>query len=142
MNAIWILALTLATLLGTAIALRRLNRRRQPAGSGSASSGSNPFASVSILVGVNACPSAQRLIGRRFVAGSAPSLPVDGCHGRGCRCRYLYFSDRRDGDRRGARLQHQTQRAASGQADRREQEDRRIGNSHARAGQETRLYGR
>lgn len=56
---------------------------------------------VSIAVGRATCRNVESLIGARFLAGEAPSLPLKGCNINECRCHYVHHADRRtDGDRR------------------------------------------
>jgi hypothetical protein len=56
---------------------------------------SNPYHAVSIEAGLKACPEARRIEGRRFLATSAPMLPLAGCTLSTCQCRYQHYQDRR-----------------------------------------------
>jgi hypothetical protein len=60
-----------------------------------------PFQAVSIHTGTVCCPAAKELGGKRFLARSAPSLPLAKCTlDAKCACRFTKHSDRRDGARR------------------------------------------
>ncbi len=59
------------------------------------------FQGVSIQCGPKACGAAKRVGTRRFLARTAPALPLVGCGMQGeCRCRYVKHSDRRTEARR------------------------------------------
>ena len=82
--------------------------------------GSGRFHAVSIRFGPGACAASRELHGRRYLAGTAPDLPLADCSSDDCRCRFVHFSDRRGGDDR----RHPFQKGFGGSATRR-QEDRR-----------------
>lgn len=52
--------------------------------------------SVSVVPGHGACATSRRLASRRWLTGDAPRLPLAGCDGRQCDCRYRRHADRRD----------------------------------------------
>lgn len=58
------------------------------------------FHAVSIRPGLDACRAALGLAGQRFLSDAAPSIPLPSCDAQHCRCRFVHFSDRRDGDDR------------------------------------------
>ena len=58
------------------------------------------FHAVSIRPGVFACEAARGLEGQRFLAGSAPRIPLPDCDASDCTCRFAHHKDRRDGDER------------------------------------------
>lgn len=58
------------------------------------------FHAVSIRPGVFACKAARSLEGRRFLAGSAPRIPLPECDASDCSCRFAHHPDRREGDER------------------------------------------
>jgi hypothetical protein len=58
------------------------------------------FHAVSIRPGPDACRAALGLAGQRFLSDAAPSIPLPSCEAENCRCRFVHFSDRRDGDDR------------------------------------------
>jgi len=59
------------------------------------------FHAVSIKFTSNACNSAKAMAGRRFLASSAPKMPLPDCTAPECNCRFAHFDDRRTGkDRR------------------------------------------
>lgn len=61
----------------------------------------NPWHAVSIECPRQGCAPAQRLVGRRFLSGQAPKLPLVSCSNpMGCRCVYKHHDDRRAGSRR------------------------------------------
>ncbi len=55
----------------------------------------NPYHAVSIEPGPKACAESRKLEGRRFLASSAPQLPIRGCTSSTCQCRYVHHNDRR-----------------------------------------------
>ena len=72
---------------------------RRPTGQGKKTSGSR-YHAVSIILPSDACDAAKLLVGTRFLAAQAPVLPVDGCDGASCSCKYQHHDDRREGLRR------------------------------------------
>lgn len=59
------------------------------------------YQSVSITYPNKCCPAVKALAGQRFLAGSAPSLPLPACSlSDQCRCSFQKHADRRDYDRR------------------------------------------
>ena len=71
-----------------------------------------------------ACEAVEALKGERFLSNEVPSLPLPECDSADCRCRYLHFEDRRDGDD-DRRLATSALRESSGEADRRDTRGRR-----------------
>ena len=61
---------------------------------------SKPYAAVRIKGGRNACAAAVELRDTMFLAAQAPALPLGNCTGEQCACRYEFFDDRRQEDRR------------------------------------------
>lgn len=55
----------------------------------------NPFHAVSIETGARCCSQSRANEGRRFLAASAPKLPLPGCTMVKCQCRYVHHKDRR-----------------------------------------------
>lgn len=55
----------------------------------------NPYHAVTIEPGVDACAAAREVDGRRFLADSAPMLPLRNCSNASCRCHYRHYDDRR-----------------------------------------------
>ncbi len=55
----------------------------------------NPFHGVSVETGSRACAESRALEGQRFLAESAPKLPLPGCKIATCQCRYVHHNDRR-----------------------------------------------
>lgn len=60
----------------------------------------NPYHCVSIRFSSNCCQQVRAIDGQRFLAGSAPQLPLPGCEAASCDCRYVHYDDRRAEDRR------------------------------------------
>ncbi len=59
------------------------------------------YHAVSIRFEANACDAAKAMTGRRFLASTAPRLPLPECNVLECRCRFAHHDDRRSGkDRR------------------------------------------
>ncbi len=59
------------------------------------------FRSVSIRSTGTMCPAAKRTAGQLFLASAAPQLPLGGCTSKEtCRCKYKYYTDRRQDTRR------------------------------------------
>jgi hypothetical protein len=55
----------------------------------------NPYHAVSIEPGARCCAASRKLEGRRFLASSAPMLPLKECGSQTCQCRYVHHNDRR-----------------------------------------------
>jgi hypothetical protein len=55
----------------------------------------NPYHAVSVETGPRSCPEARAFEGRRFLADSAPMLPLRNCSSPTCQCRYQHYNDRR-----------------------------------------------
>ena len=63
----------------------------------------SPFRAVAITPGwEGACPRVKSYAGKRFLARSAPALPLKDCDYPTCTCRYVKFDDRRQEPRRGS----------------------------------------
>jgi hypothetical protein len=59
------------------------------------------FHAVSIKPGTYACRAATEIVGRRFLASEAPSIPLPACDATECDCHFVHHEDRRSGkDRR------------------------------------------
>jgi len=84
----------------------------------------NPYHAVSIEPGPRACMAARNLEGQRFLSTSAPMLPLEGCGGATCQCRYVHHNDRRN-NLRDRRVNFANPHAHR-MADRRSRQGRRI----------------
>ncbi len=61
----------------------------------------NRYQAVTIATGSKRCEAVKSLAGQRFLAGSAPSLPLPTCSlSNQCKCSFRKHDDRRDSDRR------------------------------------------
>lgn len=58
------------------------------------------FATVSFISCGNRCTGARALNGRRYLPHKAPTIPLQGCSKKECRCRYSRHADRRSGTER------------------------------------------
>ena len=92
-----IVVLILALLLAIAWLMRK---RAESAASGSRTNlrrkdSSTEFHSVSIKLSKNACAAAEDLSGQRFLATTAPTLPLPECDVDDCTCRFEHHEDRR-----------------------------------------------
>ena len=97
-----ILVLILALLLAIAWLMRK---RAESAASGSRTNvrrkgSSTEYHSVSIKLSKNACAAAEDLSGHRFLATTAPTLPLPECDVDDCTCRFKHHEDRRSGNDR------------------------------------------
>lgn len=61
---------------------------------------SQPWHAVTIAAPASACPAAQASKGKRYLSCQAPRLPLAGCDGTQCECKYRHFPDRRGPPRR------------------------------------------
>lgn len=87
--------------------LRGLLGRREAEASGAKradgkkSAPPNRYQAVSIVSGGKSCAAVKALAGRRFLAGSAPSLPLPTCSlSDQCKCRFQKYEDRREDNSR------------------------------------------
>ena len=125
-----ILGVSIATLLLViALVLAARSRRsdaspesRDPDPSEINLDGSGRFHAVSIRFGPGACAASRVLHGRRFLAGTAPPLPLSGCDSNDCQCRFVHFADRRNGDDR----RRPFQKGFGGSATRRNEDRRKL----------------
>ncbi len=97
-----ILVLILALLLAIAWLMRK---RAESAASGSRTNlrrkgSSTEYHSVSIKLSKNACAAAEDLSGHRFLATTAPTLPLPECDADDCICYFEHHEDRRSGNDR------------------------------------------
>lgn len=62
---------------------------------------SNRYPAVTIVCPGKCCAAVKSLAGKRFLARSAPSLPLTGCSlANQCKCSFRKYDDRRDETRR------------------------------------------
>lgn len=62
---------------------------------------SNRYQAVTIVHGSKCCAAVKSLVGQRFLAGSAPALPLAACNlSNQCKCSFQKHGDRRDDSRR------------------------------------------
>lgn len=81
---------------------------------------SNPFHAVTVKYHKDACDAVRALEAKRFLAKTAPRLPLPNCTAKNCGCRFVHYDDRRDAERR-----EEIRRAQSDSVQRRAQPDRR-----------------
>jgi hypothetical protein len=73
----------------------------RPGAPQSAAKPANPYQAVAIIACKDACPAARQIAGRKFLARSAPRLPLQGCTRSGtCTCRFEKHQDRRSTEQR------------------------------------------
>ena len=77
-----------------------LFKSSQPQPARATTKASNPYHAVSIIAGADACDSAVRFKGIRFLSVQAPRLPLPTCTAAQCNCRFRHHEDRRAGPRR------------------------------------------
>ena len=58
------------------------------------------FHAVSIKPCANACTQVKKLKGKSFLASKVSQIPLNGCNAKACTCRYVHYTDRRDGEER------------------------------------------
>ena len=58
------------------------------------------FHAVAVMPGMDACRSAKRVKGHRFLSHQAPALPFGDCDVSVCTCKYRKYADRRQMDDR------------------------------------------
>jgi hypothetical protein len=59
------------------------------------------YQAVTVVHGSKCCAAVKSLAGQRFLAGSAPALPLSGCtQSSQCKCSFQKHDDRRDDHRR------------------------------------------
>jgi hypothetical protein len=66
-----------------------------PGSSSTATDPAQKYRSVSIQCRDNACAAARELDGQRYLARTAPSLPLPKCDQAPCHCSYMHHTDRR-----------------------------------------------
>jgi len=60
--------------------------------------------SVKIRPGLISCKSVTKMSDQVFLSKDAPSLPLENCREKDCRCHYVFLDDRRSGAERRAEL--------------------------------------
>lgn len=100
------IALVLFVLVVAALVFLSRGRRRNSGSVPSAAGASakltdgSKFHAVSLNTGSNACQEARTTEGTRYLAGSAPRLPLPGCDAADCQCSFVHHTDRRGSDDR------------------------------------------
>jgi hypothetical protein len=87
----------------------------------------NPYQSVSVSPGENACNAARKQEGKRFRTAEAPLFPLTDCNSTNCSCKYIHHEDQRNklSERRAPSAFRMELFAQIGKPDRREQPSRR-----------------
>lgn len=73
---------------------------RNPAARPAKLTATSEFHAVSIRFLSSACSAAKSLDGKRFLSSAAPRIPLPECDVLECKCRFVHYSDRREGDDR------------------------------------------
>ena len=76
------------------------SKPRSPAARPVKTTASSEFHAVSIRFLSSACSAAKSLDGKRFLSSAAPRIPLPECDVLECKCRFVHYSDRREGDDR------------------------------------------
>ena len=77
------------------------SRAKQKLSSSESGSEVSQWRAVRIAPGLMSCSAVQKLARTRFLASNSPSLPLQNCSQRECKCKYVHLDDRRSGgDRR------------------------------------------
>ncbi len=76
------------------------SKPRSPAARPVKTTASSEFHAVSIRFLSSACSAAKSLDGKRFLSSAAPRIPLAECDVLECKCRFVHYSDRREGDDR------------------------------------------
>ncbi|MBP8924343.1 MAG: hypothetical protein KBG75_00655 [Pseudomonadales bacterium] len=90
---------------------------------------SSQYHAVTVVCSMDACDGVRRLSHKRFLSNDAPQLPLSYCTAKTCNCRYVHYSDRRNGEER--RAEHSRRWGQLDSVLQRSKEDRR--NSQAAA---------
>ena len=76
------------------------SKPKSPAGRPVKATATSEFHAVSIRFRSSACSAAKSLDGKRFLSSAAPRIPLTDCDVLECKCRFVHYSDRREGDDR------------------------------------------
>ncbi len=122
-----LIILILVLLVGWLYVRRRQSQVAVPAKDHRASSGSTAYHSVSINHSPTACRAARALEGRRFLADSAPRIPLPECDVKKCECHFSHYVDRRTARERRSAFTPSGHSAATDEvkAERRDAKERR-----------------
>jgi len=123
-----LITLMLALLVGWLYVRRRQRLRAALADDPHDSSGDTAYHSVSIKYAATACRAARALEGRRYLANSAPRIPLPECDVKKCECRFAHYEDRRTARERRTVFTasgHSAASASEGNDERRDKEQRR-----------------
>jgi hypothetical protein len=127
--AVTLSLLALIVLFGALVYVRRKSggtAERPPLVRPAVTGATSAFHAVSIKLGPNACEAAQGMVGKRFLSGAAPKLPLPNCKNLECKCRFVHHKDRREGeDRRSPFGQSMASTTGTHPKEQRQGEDRR-----------------
>jgi hypothetical protein len=74
--------------------------RKQHAEPSSVKKTSKSYHGVSLHLCDHACECVCHVRRQRYLAGEAPTIPIDGCTNTECSCTYVHHEDRRSGEER------------------------------------------
>jgi hypothetical protein len=86
--------------LGASLSAIFGRRPRKAASTSTTGTAANPYRAVSIVLGDAPCSAVHRFTRRRYLALSAPPLPLPSCDSSSCTCHFRRHKDRRAGPRR------------------------------------------
>jgi ABC-type nickel/cobalt efflux system permease component RcnA len=121
--------LVLLTAVWWLVRMRRNNSSERAVKSSPQAAKHSDYHAVSIRFPANACYAAKALAGQRFLASTAPRLPLADCDASTCSCGFMHHDDRRSGrDRRSPFARSSvTGRTGTFEMDQRSPRDRRNG---------------
>ena len=122
--------LVLALLLATAwlvMQIRRGKAKVKEAASAKTLHNTSAFHAVSLKYSSRSCDAAKAMTGHRYLANSAPRLPVPECDASECHCGFVHHADRRSGEDRRSPFDSGIYAGATGsfRAERRSRKERR-----------------
>jgi len=126
MTELWLGVLLVLTVAWLVVRIRQ-NKAATEAESRPRPKRQGDYHAVAIKYSENACDASKALTGRRFLANTAPQLPLPRCDFLNCRCKFAHYEDRRSKtDRRSPFAQAgQTSGTGSFERERRKESDRR-----------------
>lgn len=126
MTELWLGVLLVLTVAWLIVRIRQ-NKAATEAESRPKPRSCGDYHAVAIKYSENACDAAKALTGRRFLANTAPQLPLPRCDFHNCRCKFAHYEDRRSKTDRRSPFAHAGQTGGTGsfERERRGKADRR-----------------